>query len=176
MMAAFAQIDVEMDADAAAAAEKDGGAIGRQPRPVGGEQQIRRQFAAQGFADLPQIGRADLLAGLDDEFGVEAELAAAGLADRAQRRHVDAVLALVVGGAAAIDAIAFGRGLPRIEVVAPFADHAVDDVAMAIGQHRQQRGILAIFRQQIGALPVGDSISRVEKSSAANAGCKSSTR
>ena len=82
-----------------------------------------------------QIRRADLLAGLDDEFGVEAEPAAARLAHRRQRRHVDAVLALVVGGAAAIDAIADHRRPPRIEIVAPFPDHAVDDVAMPVHQN-----------------------------------------
>src|SRR5260370_29507498 len=92
-------------------------------RAVGSEQQIGRQLVMQGLADLRQIRRADLLAGLDDELGIEAELAAAGLADGAQRRHVDAVLTLVVGGAPAIDAIALGRGLPRIKIVAPFAYH-----------------------------------------------------
>src|SRR3954469_4302740 len=101
-----------------------------------------------GFAHLPQVGRADLLAGLDDEFGVEAELAAAGLAHGTQGREIDAVLALVVGGAAAIDALALGGGFPGIEIVAPFACHAIDDIAMAIGEHSWQRSILAIIRQQ----------------------------
>ena len=105
-----------------------------------------------GFADLPQIGRADLLAGLDDELGVEAELAAAGLAHGAQCREIDAVLPFIVGRAAAIDAVAFGRDRPRIEIVAPFAFHAVDHVAMAIGKDGRQRSILAIVRQQIWPL------------------------
>ena len=138
MIAAFAQIDVEMDSHAATAAEEDGGSIRRKPRAVGSEQQVGLKFLMQRLADLRQIRRADLLAGLDDELGIEAELAAAGLADGTQRRHIDAVLSLVVGGAAAIDAIAFGRGLPRIEIVAPFADHAAHDIAMAVGEHRQQ--------------------------------------
>jgi hypothetical protein len=64
------------------------------------------------------------------------------------------VLPLVVGGAAAIDAVALRRGLPRIEIVPPFADHAVDDVAMAIGENGRARGILAIFSQKIRA-PAG---------------------
>ena len=152
MVAALAQIDIEMDTVAAAAAEEDGRPIGRKPRPVGGQEQIRLQLLAVGLAHLPQVGRADLLAGLDDEFDVEAELAAAGLAHGAQGREIDAVLALVVGGAAAIDALAFGRGFPGIEIVAPLAFHAVDDVAMAIGEHGRQRGILAIIRQQIRTL------------------------
>src|SRR5688572_25236371 len=101
------------------------------------------------LAYLTQIGRADLLAGLDDELDVEAELAAASLAHRAQGRQIDTVLALVVGGAAAIDALASGRGLPGIEIVAPFAFHAIDDIAMTIGEYGRQRGVLAIVRQQI---------------------------
>src|SRR4051812_42351816 len=99
MVAALAQIDIEMDAVAAAAAEEDRRPVGREPRPVGGDEQIRLQLLAVGLAYLPQIGRADLLAGLDDEFDVEAELAAAGLAHGAQGREIDAVLPLVVGGA-----------------------------------------------------------------------------
>ena len=138
-----------MDAVAAAAAEEDGRPVRRQPRPVGRQEQIGLQFLAMGFADLPQIGRADLLAGLDDEFGIEAELAAARLAHRAQGREIDAVLPLVVSRAAAIDALASGRGLPRIEIVAPFTLHALDHVAVAIGEDGRQRGILAIIRQQI---------------------------
>ena len=106
MMRALAQIDIEMNPHAAAAAEEDRRAIRRQPRPVGGQKQIGLEFIAQRFADLAQIRRADLLAHLDDEFGIEAEPAAARLAHRAQRRQIDAVLALVVGGAAAIDAVA----------------------------------------------------------------------
>src|SRR5205823_5182753 len=130
MVPAFAQIDIEMDAVAAAAAEEDGRPLRRQPRSIGRQEQIGLQLLAMGFAHLPQIGRADLLAGLDDEFGIEAELAAAGLAHGAQGREIDAVLALIVSRAAAIDALASGGGLPRIEIVAPFAFHAVDNVAM----------------------------------------------
>src|SRR5262245_64803428 len=102
MVSALAQIYIEMDAVAAAAAEENGRPVGGKPWPVGGQEQIRLQFFAVGFAHLPQVGRADLLAGLDDEFDVEPELAAAGLAHGTQCCEVDAVLALVVGGAAAI--------------------------------------------------------------------------
>src|SRR5207302_885621 len=105
MMPALAQVDVEMDADAAATAEEDRRTLGGKPRPVGGEKQIGRQFLAQGLADLAQIRRTDLFAGLDDEFGVEAELAATDLPHRAQRRDVDAVLSPFVRRAPALDAL-----------------------------------------------------------------------
>ena len=84
MMPALAQVHIEMNAYSAAAAEEDGGAVGGEPGPVGGQEQVGLEFIAQRFADLTQIGRADLLADLDDEFGVEAELAAARLAHGAQ--------------------------------------------------------------------------------------------
>ena len=47
------------------------------------------------------------------------------------------MLSLVVGGAAAVNAIAPGGGLPRIEVVAPLTDHAANDDAhaLAIARH-----------------------------------------
>jgi hypothetical protein len=62
------------------------------------------------------------------------------------------VLSLVVGGAAAIDAIADHCRPPWIEIVAPFADHAVDDIAMSVHQDGRRRGALAIVRQEIGVL------------------------
>ena len=106
-------------------------------------------------AHFRQIRRADFLAGLDDEFDVEAELAAPRLLHRAQRRHVDAVLAFVVGRAAAVDAVAHLRRTPGIEVVPPLARHAVDDIAMAIDQDGRRRGVLAVFGQKIGAFAGG---------------------
>ena len=143
-----------MNADAAAAAEEDGRAIGRKPRPVGGQEQIGLEFVAQGFADLAQIRRADLLAGLDDEFGIEAEPAAARLAHRAQRRQVDAVLALVVGGAAAVDAVAVvvvrhGSRLSRHSPAMPSTTSPWPYIS-TVGTE----GILAIVRQKVRA-PAG---------------------
>src|SRR6185312_14500075 len=101
-----------MDTVAAAAAEEDGRAGGREPRSVGGDEQIRLQLFTMRLAHLAQVGRADLLAGLDDELDVEAELAAARFAHRAQGREIDAVLAFVVGGAAAVGSLALGRDFP----------------------------------------------------------------
>src|SRR5260221_3574510 len=98
MMRALAQVHIEVDPQSATAAEEYGGAIGGKPRPVGGEKQIGLEFIAQRLADLVQVGRADLLAGLDDEFGVEAEPAAARPAHRTKRGQIDAVLPLIVRG------------------------------------------------------------------------------
>src|SRR5205085_5759438 len=47
MVPAVAQIDVEMDAQSAAAAEKNSGALRREPRAIGGEKQIGLQFIAK---------------------------------------------------------------------------------------------------------------------------------
>ena len=141
-----------MDADAAAAAKEDGRPIGGEPRPVGGEQQVGFQLVAQRGADLVKVGRADLLAHLDQEFGVEAEPAAARLAHRLQRGEIDRVLALVVGGAAAIDAVADRRCRPGIEPVAPLAVHARNDVAMAVNQYGRQLRGLAMLGDKEGRL------------------------
>ena len=63
------------------------------------------------------------------------------------------MLALVVGGAAAVDAVARRGDPPGIEIIPPFSDHAVDDVAVTVHQDRGRRGVLAIFGQQIRMLP-----------------------
>ena len=67
VMAALAQLDIEMDPQAAAAAEEDRRAFRRQPRPVGADEDIGGEFVAHDGADLGQIGRSDLLAHLDDD-------------------------------------------------------------------------------------------------------------
>src|SRR5258706_15019912 len=112
-----------MNPPSAAAAEKYGGTIGRQPRPVGCQKRVGGQLIAQGFTDLAQIRRPDLLAGFDDKFGIEAEPAAARLAHGPKRRQIDAVLPFIVGGATAVDATADRRGPPWIQIIAPFSRH-----------------------------------------------------
>jgi hypothetical protein len=82
MMRAIAQDDVEVNPQASAATEEDGGALGRKPGPVGGQEKIGLELIAQVLANLAQIRRPDLLAHFNDEFGVEAEPAAARLANR----------------------------------------------------------------------------------------------
>src|SRR3981189_228574 len=105
MMRAVAQVHIEMNPYPAPAAEKYRRTIRGKPGPVGAEKQVGLKLIAQLLAHLTQIRRSDLLAGFDDEFGVEAEPAAAGFANGAKRRQIDAVLPFVVGGAAAVDAI-----------------------------------------------------------------------
>ena len=102
-------------------------------------------------------GRAGLLAGLDQDRGVEAQRAAL-LEHTGQRRDVDGVLALVVGRAAAIHLVAFDHDLPRRQPVPPLVLLAADHVAMAVGQHRRLAVVLdpagdqerPVFRPRIG--------------------------
>ena len=67
---------------------------------------------------------------------------------RGKRCEIDRVLALVVGGAAAIDAVANGCCRPGIEPAAPFALHARDHIAMAVDQNGRKPRILAILGDQ----------------------------
>ena len=83
------------------------------------------------------------------------------------------MLSLVVGSAAAVDAVVDPGRPPRIQIVPPFAGHAVDDVAMSVHQNRRRGRIFAIFSEKVGFPPVGDSINLVTKSSCANAGLSS---
>src|ERR1700730_14947854 len=140
MMRTVAQVHIEMNPYSAAAAEEYGGAVGGKPGPVGCDKQIGLKLVAQRFADLAQIRRPDLLAHFNDKFGIEAEPAAARLAHGPERCQIDAVLPLVVGGAAAVDAVIDRGRPPRIQVVTPFSDHAVDDVAVAVAEDRRRRG------------------------------------
>src|SRR5581483_12244952 len=98
---AIAQVHGQMDAVSAAAAEKDRRPLRREPRAVRGEKQIGLERIAMRGADAAQIRRAGFLAHLDDELGIEAELAAARIAHAAQGGQENAVLALVIGNAAA---------------------------------------------------------------------------
>src|SRR5262249_6169849 len=56
--------------------------------------------------------------------------------------HVDRVLRLVVGRAAAVIALALLRDLPRHQALAPLVLEPADHVAMAVGQHGLEARIL----------------------------------
>src|SRR5262249_6881115 len=97
MMGGLAQIEDEVDRVAAARPKKQRRPIGRDPRAVRGDQQIRLQeFIFVLCAEFVQSGGAHFLSHLNQNLGVEAEAAALG-DDRRQRGDVDAVLSLVVG-------------------------------------------------------------------------------
>ena len=141
-MAALAQVAHEIEVDGAAAAECDGWALRAHARAVGGDQNVGGEVGLVRRHQLGEALGARLLARLDDELDVEAELAAALLAHALEDRHVEGVLALVVGGAAAIDAIAVARGDPGTLALGPLVLQAADDVAMAVAEHGRQLGIL----------------------------------
>ena len=78
MLARLPELDDEIEVERAAAAEEQGRLVGRETRAVGGEQQIGGQLRLMALADLAQPRRADLLAGLDQDLGIEAEALALG--------------------------------------------------------------------------------------------------
>ena len=152
MMPALAQLDDQVDGVAAARAEKDRRLAGRNARAVRGDQHIRLQKPILVLhAKLVQPDGADFLAHLDQDLDVEAQARAGAFAlgkHRRERRDIDAVLSLVVGGAAAVDAVAFHRQHPRRKSRPPQIVEAADGVAVAIDQNGEQGGILDAFRDQ----------------------------
>jgi hypothetical protein len=65
-----------------------------------------------------------------------------------ERRDVDAVLTLVVGRAAAIDAFAFDGDFPRRQAGAPQIVEAANGVAVAVDQRRDEIRILDALGDQ----------------------------
>ena len=148
MMSALAQIDHQVDRVAAAGTEIDRRLAGRDARAIRGDQQIGfQQLLLVPRTELRHAGGPHLLAHLDQHLGVEAEPAALGQ-DRGQRRDIDAVLALVVGGAAAVDAVALDRQGPGRKPRPPQIVETADGVAVAVEQDGDQLGIFDAFRHQ----------------------------
>ncbi len=98
-------------------------------------------------ADLAQAGRAGLLAHLDQPFEIEAE-AAAHCEHGGERRDVDGVLALVVGGAAAVVAAVGFDELPGRQARLPVGIEAADHVAVAVDEDGRQAVALATLADQ----------------------------
>src|SRR4051812_24256109 len=92
------------------------------------------------LAERLQARRPRLLAGLDQHLDVEAELAARAQ-HRLERAEIDRVLPLVVGGAAAVDALAFLLQLPGLEPRAPLPLLPADHVAVPIQEYRRPLGV-----------------------------------
>jgi hypothetical protein len=154
MVRALAQIDDKVDHGAAARAEKDRRPVGRDARAVRRDQQVRpQQLILVPQAKLAQPGRADLLAHLDQDLHVEAQgrARAAALGEHSrERRDVDAVLSLVIGGAAAVDARALDAHHPGGKAAAPLLVEAADGVAVPVDQHGEQRRVLDALSHQEG--------------------------
>src|SRR5688500_1947377 len=67
------------------------------------------------------------------------------------------MLRFVVGGAAAVPALAVDGERPRIEVMAPLAFEAADNVAVAVAQHRRQ-AIALVARRDEERSALGDRV------------------
>ncbi len=148
MMAALAGVDRQIDRIGAAAAEIDGRPFLGEPRTVGGDQHVGAERLAVFGAQFAQARGAGLLAHLDQPLGVEAELAALG-ENGIESCEIDAVLAFVVGGAAAPVAPGGLVELPRVAPLLPASFEAADDVAMAVAEHgRVQRVLDALGEQE----------------------------
>ncbi len=148
MMRARAQFDDQIDRIAAARAEENRRLVRRDARAVGADQHVGlEQIVAVPRAQFAQARRADFLRHLDQYLAVEAERAAF-LQHGGKGGNVDAVLAFVVGGAAAIDALAFDDDPPRLKARPPQLVLAGDGVAMAIDQHGDESRILDALGDQ----------------------------
>jgi len=146
MVAPFAQVHREVEVERAARAEEQRRPRRRQPRAVRGDQHVGAKARAFPLAHGAQARRPRLLARLEEDAHVEAE-PAARFQNACERRQVHAVLALVVGGAAAVPAIAVDGEAPRREAVPPLRVVPQHDVAVTVGEDRRQRVVL---------VPLGD--------------------
>ena len=145
---AFAQLQREVEVHRAARTQEHRGAVAAQARAVAGDQHVGTQRLALRRAEGRQAGAAGFFAGFQQPLHVEAQ-APTLLQHQRQRRQVDAVLALVVGRAAAVQAFAVPRQLPRSRALLPAGVLAADDIAVAVDQHRGQRiALVARGRQE----------------------------
>src|SRR5215472_16143549 len=112
MMAAIAQLNMQIEIESAASAQEQGRALRPEPRAVGGDQYIGPEPVAVLLAHLTQAGGAHLLTRLDQVDDVEAQ-SAAGLEHRVEGGEINRVLSLIVGSAAAIEAVAPPLQPPR---------------------------------------------------------------
>ncbi len=137
-----AQVQDQIEVIRAARAGGDRRHLRHDPRPIARDQHIRlqrlRPFRNEGF----QPDGAAFLAGFQHQFDVVAQLAAAFGDDRFQRRQIHRVLALVVGGAAAVPKIAFLGQRPGIEAGAPLILQPAHRVAVAVSQNGGQGRVL----------------------------------
>src|SRR5437763_7797495 len=129
MMAPIAQLNMHIEIESAASAQEQGRALRPEPWAVGGDQYVGLEPVAVVLAHLAQAGGAHLLARLDQVDDVEAE-AAAGPEHRVEGGEINRVLSLIVGGAAAIEAVAPPLQPPRGQALRPFRFEAAAHVAV----------------------------------------------
>ena len=113
MVPALAQVDTQVEVERTARAQEDRRPRGGEARSVGGDQHIGGEALLVGGAQFAQPRRAGFLAGFIEHLQVEPE-AAARLQNRRHCGKVDAVLALVVGAATAVEPVAFAGEDPRV--------------------------------------------------------------
>ena len=148
VVAAFAQTQREFEADRAAGTQKYGRPFGIDTRPVRRNQDVGGELVAQCGAYRVQPRGAHLLSGFEKQVDVESEPAAAGREHARERAEIDRMLALVVGCAAAVPAVAFDGDRPWIARLAPLCVVAEDDIAMAVHENGRQIGGFAASREQ----------------------------
>ncbi len=134
-MGAVAEVDHEVEVHRAAASERHRRAVASHAWAVGGDQHVGGKPTSVGVDQLCQPHRAGFLAHLDQVRGVEPEGTASGVRERAQRCHVDRVLRLVVGCAAAVEAVAVAGQLPRPVAARPRMILPDDHVTVPVAQH-----------------------------------------
>jgi hypothetical protein len=147
MHAARAGIDHQVEMKRAAGAGGYGRDIGGHPRPVRRDQHVRLEHPGIGRDELAQAQRSALLRRLQHHLDVEAELAAALRQHRLQRMQVDGVLALVVGGAAAVPLAVLLCEDPRVQALAPLVGQPANRVAVTVGENGGTGPFHALRRQ-----------------------------
>ena len=135
----------------------------------------RRRARLVASQNSAQAGRADLLAHLDQELGVEAEPAA-----RLRARSASAAILIVCWpllSAVPRPYIAVAaRSAPRRRPSSPLLLEAADHVAVAVAEHRRQAPVLAALGEQQRAARTGFGTISLSKPSRANDGAISSPR
>jgi hypothetical protein len=147
VVAAFTQVDDEVEIERAAGTQEQR-RLGRgESRAVRSDEHVGGQVFAFALAQRAKAGRSGFLAGLHQPLHVEAQSAARGH-DLAQRCNVDAVLALVVRGAAPVPAIAVHGHGPGRSPRAPLRIVAKHDVAVAVHEDGRERVVLVTIGKQ----------------------------
>ena len=118
---------------------------------VAGQKKVGSQRVAVPLAEGGQAGRTRLFAHLHEQRHVVAQAAAPGLDGVGQCGQAHGVLALVVGRAPAVPALAFYGQLPGRKALAPLRVLPVDHVAVAVGEHGGQRRVFHAAGHQEGA-------------------------